>query len=244
LAFAYHLLFHKSDRVPAKTEALIGANWAPPYLHELARLASSAEQRIPKTFRDIESDLDAAGMMPPLDTVGFYCRGNAFLTERYKATRLAPGLSVVLVRDFRIQPDPLTEIRQMILNGRFEILLEGKIDPVLDKIAIETIRGGNWYDRHAPDQLARPNYYLVCRNSRPQRPARSTLRRYPHLDDERLLLKTRIRDEFGRREGKKTNIVHVSDNSAEAWEYARALGLERAVANCSGVATDTSGPQF
>jgi hypothetical protein len=231
LAFSYHLLFHKTDSVRQGTEALADSGWEPQRLGELARLADASGRRRPLTFRDIEHDLDVDGMMPPLDTIGFYCRRNAFLTARYNRARIPAGLSVMLVRDFQIRPEPLADIRRMIVNGGFEILLEDKIDPISDKRAIEAIRGGNWHDRHAPARMAHPRYYLVCRSLQPQPPTRSTLRRYPHLDDERLLLKRKIRDEFSRRQGIKTNIIHVSDNSTEAWEYARALGVANIVAD-------------
>jgi hypothetical protein len=235
LAFAYHLLFHKTETVPAGTENLASAGWLR-HLDELLELARSAQRRLPQTFSDIEEDLAAAKMMPPLDTIGFYSRGNEFLVDRYASQKVAPGLSVFLIREFGIEPDPVPEIRRLILAEGFVILHEGVLSSDGHAHAIQTIRGGNWYDRHAPGRLALPRHFYVCMNPEPVPPSSSTLRRYPRLDDERLLIKRTIRDEFTRRRRENTNIVHVSDNSAEAREYVAALGLEQALAERIGAA--------
>jgi hypothetical protein len=229
LAFAYHLLFHKTEKVPPDTEDLKIAGWPSRYLEELLELARTAGRRTPQTFTDLEEDLTAARMMPPLDTIGFYSKRNNFLVDRYGDRKAAPGLSVFLIREFGIEPDPLPEIRRMILDGGFAIVHEGIISSDIHPHAIETIRGGNWYDRHAPGRLALPKHFYLCTNSRPVPPSRSTLRRYPRLDDECLLVKRAIRDEFSRRRGESINIVHVSDNSAEAKEYMHALRLDIAL---------------
>jgi hypothetical protein len=225
LAFAYHLLFHKTDGVPPGAESLRESGLPNRHLDELGRLAAAAGKPVPEKFADLEQDLQTANMMPPLDTIGFYSNGNPFLAARYKRVSAAPGLSVLLVRDFGIEPDPQLEIRQLILKEGFIILHEGRIDSHTHKAALESIRGGNWYDKYTRTGVAYPTHYFVCQNLAPQRPRRRTLRRYPHLDDERLLLKIRIRDGFSKRRGQNTNIVHVSDNSAEAWQYIEALGV-------------------
>jgi hypothetical protein len=234
LAFAYHLLFHKTEAVAPGTQDIESAGWPGRHLEELSDLARAAGRRRPQTFADLEDDLIAAGMMPPLDTIGFYCARNKFLVDRYGDRKAAPGLSVFLIREFGGEPDPLPEIRQLVLEKGFDIVNEGAISTDAHRHAIETIRGGNWYDRHAPGCLAPPKHFFVCVNRHPVQPSRRTLRRYPRLDDECLLLKTRIRDKFSQLRGKSTNIVHVSDNSAEAQEYIRALGVQRAVAEHIG----------
>jgi hypothetical protein len=225
LAFAYHLLFHKSEAVLPGTEYLSRAGWPAKYTEELSRLASDAGKRLPHTFDDLEADLGRAGMMPPLDTIGFYSERNSFLVARYRRDSANPGLSVFLVRNFGIEPDPVAEIRQMIAKEGFEVSQTGSITSA-DRKALETIRGGNWYDKNAENCLALPFHYFVCINRNPIKPSRNTLKRYPRLDDERLLVKNRIREAFAPRWKRRVNIIHVSDNSAEAHEYILALGLD------------------
>lgn len=227
LAYAYHLLFHKTARTPEGSEVLAPSFWPPgEALDELRRLARIADLRVPTTFTHLEEDLFAADMMPPLDMIGFYSNRNRFLRRRYMARKAAPGLSVFLVRDFGLQPDPLPEIRQKLCEVGYEIALEGVFGDA-PASAFETIRGGNWYDKYAPTRTAPPIYYLVCLNRNPTKPSKRTLARYPLVDDESVMIKRRIRDEFTRRRGATTNIVHASDNAAEAWEYVRSLGLEQ-----------------
>jgi hypothetical protein len=106
LAFAYHLLFHKSEAVLPGTEYLSRAGWPAKYTEELSRLASDAGKRLPHTFDDLEADLGRAGMMPPLDTIGFYSERNSFLVARYRRDSANPGLSVFFGSKFRYRTGP------------------------------------------------------------------------------------------------------------------------------------------
>lgn len=224
LAHAYHLLFHQTDLVPASCEKLADIRFpAATAIEELSELALAANRRIPATFTHLEEDIISAEMMPPLDMIGFYSHRNPFLRARYLSAPVRKGLAVILIREFGLL-DPVTEVRKQVLKMGFQIVMEGHFGHV-PRAAIDAIRGGNWYDRYAFGGSAPPNYYFICENKTPIRPSLRTRKHYPLLDDETVvMLKRSVREDFAKRRGTVTNIVHASDNALQAWEYVCALG--------------------
>lgn len=227
LSFGYHLLFHiKSRRVPPGTETLSPTIFPnPKYFWELQRLAIAASEKAPQTFGDIEESLKKADAFPSIDLIGFYSNKNRFLKERYfNAARYKPGLMTVFVRDYGRGLGPVRDIRAT-LSEKFAIIAEGKISPEEKDRIMNAVRGGNWLDPEAPGSRADPVYWFICWDKSPCPPRRTTRRKYPRLDNEHALIKLRIRSEIGRGGYKPKRLVHASDNTAEALEHIKHLGL-------------------
>jgi hypothetical protein len=136
---------------------------------------------------------------------------------------------VFVVRDFGLGPALVDDVREEIVSSGFRILQEVPIDPERDYAVAERIRGGNWIDWTAGG-AALPIHAFVCHDPNPLRPSASVRKRYPRLDNERTLLKTRVRSAAARaRRLRKLNVMHASDNSIEAKSYICALGVESAM---------------
>lgn len=230
VSYCYHLLFHKSEQLAPGTEALDRDSFSKPdYFLELERLAAGAGLDVPRSITQIETLLRARDLLPEIDTIGFLSEGNTFLKQRYRDfEKKPPGLAVFLVRDFNLGPDLVQVVRKEIETSGFEIVEDVPVDPERDRSVVERIRGGNWSDASAASGTALPIHAFVCRDPRPLRPSASVLKRYPRLDNERTLIKTRVREAVAQQQGvRKLNVVHASDNSAEAEFYIRALGAKR-----------------
>lgn len=229
LSFGYHLLFHiKSRRVPPGTNILSPSIFPnPKYLSELQRLAHLASERPPNTFNDIEYALRRADAFPTLDLIGFYSNKNTFLKHRYFGrTKPKAGLVTFFVRDFGRGLAPLGPIREALMR-KFDIVAEGHVAQKDRERIVRGIRGGNWLDPGAPGGRAEPIYWFVCWDKAPRRPTRRTRRKYPRVDNENVLIKLAIRSEIGGSDHKPQRLVHASDNTAEALEHIKCLGLSK-----------------
>lgn len=227
VSYAFHLLFHKSNRLGVATDSLTPAAFGDErYVRELWRLADAAGEPRPQSVGDIEEMLRRHDAFPELDTIGFYSTGNAFLAARYVAghAEMEPGLGVFVLRDFGLPSGIVEDVRGRLRSSGFELLAETPLDR--NSAAVTRIRGGNWIDDQAPGKVALPVHAFVCLDPRPVTPAGADRRRYPRLDNANMLLKAVLRSEFaGLGEKSKLNFIHASDNSAEAKVYAEVLGL-------------------
>lgn len=227
VSYAFHLLFHKSAQLLPGTET-IGENsfGKSVYVRELHRLAERAGCLPPQTVTDIETLLRERDVFPEYDTIGFFSEGNAFLAARYRceSQRLGPGLGVFLIRDFALGDEFVDEVRDEIIAKGFTVLFETPVDPQEDSDVVRRIRGGNWLDDAVKRGIALPIHAFVCLDRKPVSPSASERRRYPRLDNARMLLKSDIRHNIATRTGvRKLNAVHASDNSTEADDYAAVL---------------------
>jgi hypothetical protein len=226
LLFCYHLLFqNKSGYVPAGQEILEEHIFpGPKYLRELRRLARAGNIREPVTFSDLEADLAAQSSLPGIDLIGFYSVRNPFLKKRYiDADRMRPGLSVFYVRDFGEGLKPVADVRRL-LEETFKIVAEGPVTPEQEPFVLQNVRGGNWYDLTAPGGAAKPVYWFVCWDETPEPPSSATRRKHPRVDNERIQVKSSIREAVGAANGVR-RLIHSSDNSREAIEHIEHLGV-------------------
>lgn len=238
IAYAFHLLFHKSDRLAVGVEQLTsGAFGDERYMRELWRLADEAGQPRPADIDAIETLLHRNEVFPELDTIGFYSSKNPFLAARYLAshTELKPGLGVFIVRDFGFASDTVGDVRSQLESRGFRIIAERGI--IRDEEAVSRIRGGNWIDDQAPEKFAPPLHAFVCTDSNPVPPSRGEHRRYPRLDNANMLVKIALRSAYADQAVKrKLNMIHASDNSSEAKLYVEALGLAHEPAVAAAIA--------
>ena len=222
-AFAFHLLFHKSAIIAPGATELDPLLWGDQkYYNELLRLAGDAEITTPKTLDDLETFLKSAKAFPPLDSIGFYSQGNDFLKARYLSQDELGGTTttVFIIRDFDLTIEDVTAITVMIEKKGFEVITSRRLSKAQRKHATENIRGGNWYDKKAKGGLAVPAHLLICIDPHPQKTRGKAKRRYPRLDNQRILVKRDIRKWIGKQRGTgDLNIIHASDNTIEAMEY-------------------------
>jgi|GEM_PF-1929155 len=227
LAYCYHLLFH--DKVPPNPPGaprLSEDSFTKPHYHrELERLASLAGVPVAQTFDDMERQLRDAGVMPSLDMIGFYSNRNPFLAKRYfNGGPTAVGLATFFVRDFGLGLQAVPQLRAGLLKT-FEILAEGPVDDTNRERVLNGVRGSNWSDPNAPGGRAEPVYWFVCWDHAPRRPSARTRRKHPRVDNENIRLKDDLRREFDGSD-KARRIIHSSDNSPEALEHLKHLGLD------------------
>ncbi|MGE3769637.1 MAG: hypothetical protein AB7G06_01660 [Bdellovibrionales bacterium] len=229
VSFCYHLLFHKSEQLAIGAEELTEKSFSrPDYVRELQRLAAAAGQPAPRSITDIENLLKARNVFPEIDTIGFLSTGNRFLQHRYynKSGDYMPGLTVFLARDFGLEGDITTDIRRQIESAGFSILHERPVDPNTQHAVVHAIRGGNWSDSVAPGGIALPLHAYVAYDAQPLAIKGGDAKRYPRLDNARTLLKKSVREGYAAQAGvRKVNILHASDNTAEAVGYVAALGV-------------------
>lgn len=227
---AFRLMFIDSAGIPPGAERLsevLNSECA----DELARCATDSGQSAPSTFSDIEKLLEEKCLLPALDGFGARCEKIAFLKERYlrKARRFSPGLSVVMVRDIGIRDRNIHYVREALLAAGFAILAEKPVAAPGDDIALLRIRGGEWSDENASGGWAPMVHAFFCFDPqrRPPTPAESKLNF--RLDNGRVFeFKKRIRQAIGKQLGINAinGSVHTTDNSAEAADCAKLLGLQ------------------
>ncbi|MEI8241779.1 MAG: hypothetical protein WCI17_00785 [bacterium] len=226
LAYCYHLMFHDKILTASPQAPEIGAeSFSKPHYHqELIRLAKCAGEPVPRTFDDIEQRLREADVFPSIDLIGFYSNRNAFLKKRYfDHVPMKVGLATFFVRDFGNGLEVLPELRER-LKAKFEILAEGPVSEANRAQVIKGVRGGNWADAKAPGGRAEPVYWFVCWDPAPRPPSARTRRKHPRVDNENIRLKDELRRDLSPAE-KTLRVVHSSDNSQEALDHVRHLGL-------------------
>jgi hypothetical protein len=188
----------------------------------LIRLASDAGFPEPKSFDDLDAALRENDACPGKDLIGFYARRNKFVAGRYLYRhRVKPGLVVFFVRDFGQGSKPVPEVAN-VLRSEYEVVAEGPVTPTNREIILEKIRGGNWRD-NPQNGYGEPVHWFACWDSQPNRPAGKLRRRYPHLDNAKIVsTKHHLRQSAC---GNGSRIVHTSDNSDEALEHLKAIGV-------------------
>ena len=221
LALVYHLLFHgKSRHLKADSELAISTFKKERHYRNLVALAQAAGFEAPQTFDQLDKVLKEHDAFPGKDLLGFYGRKNKFVAERYLTQKNCPGLAVFYVRDFG-QSAMMTQKVAELLRGEFEILAEAAVTELDRGQILEKVRGGNWQDKSG-DNVGEPIHWFVCWDPQPLEIDRKLRKKHPHLDNGRLArFKQTIRSlENGKR------IIHSSDNSDEALEHIRILGVE------------------
>jgi hypothetical protein len=229
LAFCYHVLFH-DKLVPstATQDKLEPASFRKPkHFSALVDLSRQAGFPQPRQIGELEAALRSEGAFPGLDLIGFYALRSEFAKRRYLlAKSFPPGLGVFFLRDFGSGTDLVEPVREMLAEN-FSIVVEGPVTDANRAEVLGNVRGGNWVDSGAPNGFAPPVYWFVCWDSSPKKPSLRMRWKYPNLDNSRLRLKSTIRAKLGKADTRHSPqvIVHSSDNTAEAIEHIRHLGV-------------------
>lgn len=227
-SFAYHLLFHKGPQNKPKDNQLCGATWLKTkYYEELCRLANNARIPKPQTLSALVESLRDEDWLPPTDTISVHAKYNNWLRDYFFSSKsdFDSGLSVFIVRDFAASVAMQAEIKKMLEASGFSILDVMHLQGAQKERAALQIRGGNWTSLATGPLMGLPAFAIVASDRQP-RPVRGrrNKRRYPRVDNERVLVKNQMRDHFRKSLGLKTcNLIHASDNTQEALEYLEVL---------------------
>ncbi|MBL4646819.1 MAG: hypothetical protein COA52_07195 [Hyphomicrobiales bacterium] len=216
---AFHMLFHGEQF--ANLDDISSSK----YFGELAILAQQAGQPCPVNIAQLEKRLHESGHFPSRDLIGFYSRNNPFVTQQYLRKEFKPGLATLFIRDFPEQTT-LHEPIKNYLRKHFQVVAEGPITNELGTMVADQIRGGNWFVNQMAGE-APPIYWFVCYDPDPQRVTKKIARNYPTCDNMRIVTSKRHLRSLARDDaGETVRIVHASDNSDDAYENVRILGLE------------------
>lgn len=228
LSFAYHLLFHKGPENKPENNHLDESSWLKPdYYLELCRLAEIAGLSRPQTLSALVDYLRDENWLPPTDSISVHAKYNTWLREYFFSRRndFDPGLSVFIVREFAASNEMMAEVQKMLEAGGFSILDSIALNGAQKERVTLQIRGGNWTSLQTGPDMGPPAIAIVALDDKP-RPVRGkrNKRRYPRVDNQHVLVKTRIRDHFRKLLGLEScNLLHASDNTLEALEYLEVL---------------------
>lgn len=239
LSLSYHAIYHKgkksgmprsqSDRSP------LGFEPEHDYAGILAELAKSLGLSVAITLDDLNRYLDSRGWRPPLDTLmrldsrSLWCEGD--MTDQLPPELKADiqGMSVFLVREKAVQLGLTDRIIQMIREAGFTILRTDKLSPEQIESVSQEIRGGNWDRGPYATSGGRPEVVVVAVDLFPLAPQADLHKQYPLLNNKRILIKHRIRDEINQTlpESQQFNMLHSGDNEVEAFNYLQLALPER-----------------
>ena len=236
---AFHAVYHKGPRsgLPTSTP---GVEPVPRPKHDFAaglrEMGDAVGHRPELTMEGIDEFLDEHGWRPPRDTLRKWNRVNAWIKARWFSAREAsepPGLAAFVLRKAAVDYELVEELKEEIRGHGFTLLDEKRLTDEERVQVAQQMRGGNWGKGggFAVD-AGPPAHFVIAHDAQPLRLTRRYRRRYPDMDNCRLVCKRRIRDDVNERlpADRRANFVHASDNAAEAWEYIRLAMPERETA--------------
>jgi hypothetical protein len=178
------------------------------------------------TLEGLDDFLATKGWRPPRDTLRKWSRKNPYLRARYFSSARShepPGVTVFVVRRHALEHGLLDGVAQEVRAEGFEIVRIAELSEEASERLRGHTRGGNWEKGDFFADGGPPAVCIVAFDPRPTRLRRRYRHRYPDMDDGRIIAKRRIRDRINARqpEALRSNFLHSSDNSEEAWEYVR-----------------------
>lgn len=247
LSLAYHVVYHKGLASGLPWEASAAADGGtpaaslPPGQHDyagvLSRLADQLGWTCPPTLRGLDALLAERGWRPPRDMLVRLARRRPELKNLVEGSardQAPPGLAVFLLRQAAVAEGASERLIERLRHDGFQILAVHPLSPGQSWVAGRTLRGGNWGRGPWPASGGPPAVAVVACDPEPIPPDKRQRRQHPELDNARLLCKARLREIFnqGRPRGAHCNVVHASDNAAEALDYLRCLMPERVSELC------------
>lgn len=227
-SLAFHAVYHKGPASGLATGHAPGAKGRSSHdfaaiLGELARGFGYAPSL---TLEGLDDFLAEHGWRPPRDTLRKWSRRNPYLHARYFHTHRSaepPGVTVFVVRRKAVEQGLLERVADSVRGEGFEIVRIAELTPKASERLRDHTRGGNWERGDFPADGGPPAVCLVAFDPRPKGLRRRFRHRYPDMDNGRIVCKRRIRDRINETlpEAERSNLLHTSDNSEEAWEYVR-----------------------
>jgi hypothetical protein len=225
-SLAFHILYHLGPRASLQRgdgAQIDGRGVNRLYEDSLIRLAHELGLDLgrPVSMAALHDLLKRHGWSPPLDMLERFGTTNPWCAELtsavYERTPNIPGLVVFIVRDDLafsgrnegVELDPFLE------SQGFVIIASKVLDPRKRLIARQQLRGANWGPETGPSRCGKPARVVVAVDPAPEgQLAPRKGRQLFGVDNARIVqVKRALRDMYRR------NVVHASDNTAQAVHY-------------------------
>lgn len=227
-SLAYHALYHKGEQagLPTTLSIPVGKHVEHDYAAHLTRLAEHTGQDLPTSMESLEAQVRAKGWGPPVDTIARLAHQNTWLRERLLETATGPGgpypgLTVFFIRRKAVELGFQDRLIELIAAEGFHVLGVERLSAEARQRVQGLVRGGNWGRGPYPSSGGEPAVVVVGMDFLPIPPSREAKARFLTLDNERVLVKDKIRHWFNARvpAEERCNVLHSSDNQAEAHHY-------------------------
>ena len=234
LSLAYHALYHKGKNSGIPTSSIPTSvnrqdSTIEPehdYKSVLASLAEALDINIRITMNDIDKYLCLQGWRPPLDTLSRLANHNEWIRNQissinHQVDNNYYGLAVFLIREKAIDLKLQDTILERLTKEGFYILKSKLLEHSEIEAVKPKIRGGNWSKGPFPVSGGAPRMIVIAFDVLPIPPNTESKTRYPNLDNNRILVKSKIRNSLNNclNPLEQFNMLHSSDNEQEAWEY-------------------------
>lgn len=229
LSLCYHVVYHKAETsgLPVhRADCQRGTVSETRYASVLRRLGAEADREVSACLEDLRALLDSEGWSPPLDTLRKLAQRSEWLASLLPRQATAPQdgeLMVFVVRKALVQHGLWDEVVRRIgrRESGLDVLWSGLLDAEEQAKATERIRGGEWGKGPFPSSGGPPAAVIVAFDYHPLPVAPRRMTTHPHVRNERVFLKEKVRDEVNRLllRPRWVNSIHSSDDEIEAWEY-------------------------
>jgi hypothetical protein len=240
LSMCYHAVYHKgySAGIPSSKDELNSKVFYPQD-HDYVGIIRELYERSSFEFGDLEITLEGLDRMlgdlnwrPAYDTLEKMSKRNQWvydvlLMQSREIPDYLRGLSVFLVREAGVEY--IDMVRKTLFDHGFDHVVEGKIAGDRVNFVAAGIRGGNWGKGPWPKSGGLPAYYFVTFDVKPVEPSAEAIKEHVGLDNDRVpSAKRRIRDLYneGKLPSEQCNIVHSTDNGAQAADYLKLINPE------------------
>ncbi len=194
------------------------------WLREIA-LAEGVELPEPLTLASIHQELGRLGWDMQLDLLARWPRQSPWIThlldsERARYAAIGTDLPYVIVFVFRADvSDEMRALAYAKLAKWFDVLEDGPLDAAQRLRCERHLRGGNWFGRRGRE-VRGPTHYVICNDPTPEPVTDPVLRRkQPHMTNERVGLKYKLRDQLRKADPNCHHVVHTSDNPFETMHF-------------------------
>ncbi len=236
LSLAFHAVYHKAessglpwDETTASAETLADVDHN--YASVLKPVIPARFGEVPMTLTGLHRFLASQGWAPAIDTL------RKFAIFKPSLHQLTPPqvsnrdgeLLLFVFRQSAVDNDIVDESIEMLeKKQRLEVVSRIKLSEAESKVAAANIRGGNWGRGPYKTSGGPPAEIVAFFDYHPEALSSRQQNRYPHVQNRRVLLKSKIRDRLNSRlpKQKQNNCVHTADDHVEAQEYLQALGPE------------------
>lgn len=207
------------------------------YAANLQQLADQLGWPLKMTLRSVDALLAEKGWRPPRDMLVRLSRRRPFLRSLLDSDACQaapPGLAVFILRQAAVTQGACHRLIDLLRHEGFQILAIEPLDALRAQAASRILRGGNWGRGPWPASGGLPAVAVAVCDPEPIPPSRRQRRAHPELDNARLLRKEQLRQAFnaGRPRSMQCNVVHSSDNAAEALDYLCCLMPQRVEEVC------------
>ena len=243
-AFAYHLCYHKGHRCGIETGLGVPPEPGPSRDYGAALLGYAQKAGAEwqgGSLAELHAFLMQNGWALPYDLMTRWPDQHPFLVKLSQQTKsqmqsdidALRDITVFILRDDCDTPE-LEQLARAMIEERFSILSEFRLDSDAKARVMSQTRGGNWKEKYRPGPVV-PTLAIICRNAPQPGPLPVTMSpsklaaRYPHLTNTDVLIKRNIRMSVEKAASvqRKRAVIHATDNASEAAETLRAvLGRE------------------